>query len=104
MSDPLTAGDLVDWLHGAERDLNERGITATHAAGAKMATGTASWISFSSRHGSGRVVRAADGSSHSTAQRYADGASVLDSCAPSTSVDDLLAVVSAVGSPPPVRR
>lgn len=103
MSAPLSARDLIDWLRGAEPELNELGITATHAAGAKMASGAASWISFSSRHGSARVVRAEDGSCRSTAHRYADGASVLDTTSPSTTIDDLRAVASAIGEVPPAR-
>ena len=86
---PMSARDLSDWLADAGPALAAMGISATYGVGPRLVADGPTWISFSSRSGSGRLVRAADGSSYSTAHRYKDGATVIDSRSPTTTAEQL---------------
>ena len=80
----MSARDLRDWAARAGADLDDVGVVVTHGAAPRLAHEGSTWVSLSSSRGSGRLVRAADGSSHSRAHRYSDGATLLDDRAPTT--------------------
>lgn len=97
---PMSARELGDWLVEARPGLDAAGIAAVHGVGPRLVADGATWISFSSSWGSGRLVRAADGSSTSTAHRYATGASVLDVAAPDTTAAHLESLVGMLAAKP----
>lgn len=93
----MTERELRDWLVAAAPRLADAGIDAIHGAGPRLTADGASWISFSSRWGSGRLVREADGSSHMTGHRYALGATPIDSRSATTTTEQLESLASALG-------
>lgn len=95
-SEPMSARDLRDWLTRAAPALAALGVNAHHGAAPRLVADGASWISFSSRAGSGRLVRAIDGSSESRAHRYSDGGNLIDSRATSTTEDQLETMMQAL--------
>lgn len=100
--EPMSALDLRAWLDRSSGWLAERGVDATSGCGPRLTSEGATWISFSSRWGSGRVVRAADGTSTRVARRHAEGTSALAASASTTCESHLVEVVAAIGAPPPV--
>lgn len=97
MTAPMSARDLGDWCTHARPALAKRRITALHGRGPRLVTDGATWISLSSPWGCGRLVRAADGSSRSTAHRYRDGASVVDSRSRITTEEQLELLTDRLG-------
>jgi hypothetical protein len=104
----MSAGDLRAWPRRHAPELGTLGIAATHGAAPRLVNDGASWISFSSRAGSGRLVRAADGSSQSRADRYVDGTIIIDTRSPTTTEDQLDELMDALRWPitavRPIRR
>ena len=96
---PMSARDLSDWLIQAGPALANMRISATHSAGPRLVSDGQTWISFSSQWGSGRLVRAADGSSYSTAHRYKDGATVIDSRSATTTEEQLESLTHGLRRP-----
>jgi len=94
----LSAADLAQWLRDASPSLLERRISAVLGRGPRLTEDGATWISFSSGVGHGRLVRDTDGSSSTTARRNDDGVRLLDTHAPTTTsaqLDDLVQVLTA---------
>ena len=92
----MTARDLSDWLTDAGPSLAAMRVSATHGVAPRLVYDGPTWISFSSPWGSGRLVRAADGSSQSTAHRYRDGATVIDSRSPTTTEAQLESLIHSL--------
>jgi hypothetical protein len=98
-STPMSARDLRNWLLAAEGELAAVGVFGSHGAGPRLVADGSTWISFSSRWGSGRLVRAVDGSSESRAHRYRDGVTVVDSRSASTTEAQLDVLTHALQRP-----
>jgi hypothetical protein len=92
----LTAAELEQWLRDASPSLLDRRISAVLGRGARLTKPGATWISFSSTLGHGRLVREADGSSTATARRNHDGERILATTAPTTTADQLDTLVAAL--------
>jgi hypothetical protein len=92
----MSARDLRDWIPRRASELAGLGIAAVHGAGPRISDEGATWVSFSSRTGSGRLVRAADGSATWRADRYSDGRIILESRATATMEDQLDALMDAL--------
>jgi hypothetical protein len=99
MTAAMSARDLRDWLADARPALAAAGVDAVYAGAPRLNADGATWISFSSRWGSGRLVREVDGSSASTTLRYGVGKPVLTSTSPTTTASELAAVVDALRAP-----
>jgi hypothetical protein len=98
----MSARDLQDWLSRAAPALAAAGVAANLGRGPNLGSVGATWISFSSPWGAGRLVRSADGGSWSTAMRNVDGTATIDRDDTTTTSDQLDAIVHAVSKPPPV--
>jgi hypothetical protein len=98
-SSAMSAVELRDWLTAAAPALVERGIVGTHGTAPRIASEGSTWISFSSPWGSGRLVRALDGSSRSRADRYHERFPAVDDHAATTTEGQLDALVGAIGRP-----
>jgi hypothetical protein len=98
----MSARDLEDWLSQAAPALAVVGVAANLGRGPNLGTVGATWISFSSPWGAGRLVRSADGRSWSTAMRNVDGTATIDRDDTTTTSDQLDAIVHAVSKPPSV--
>ena len=101
MTAPMSARDLRSWAADAASALGRLGVTATHGAGPDLAQRGSSWVSLSSSRGSGRLVRAADGSTRCTAHRHADGASLVDTQAATTTREQLDTLVRSLANRSP---
>ena len=97
----MSARDLRDWLTGAQASLSDEGISCIHGIGPRLVEDGSTWISFSSRWGSGRLVRTVDGGSEIRARRYADGVTVVDSKAETTTERQLDTLTAALRRPLP---
>jgi hypothetical protein len=95
----LSARDLGDWLTRAGPALDSMEISAVHGRGPRLVADGATWISLSSPWGCGRLVRAADGSSRSTAHRYSDGATVIESRSTTTTEAQLERLTDSLQDP-----
>jgi hypothetical protein len=100
----LSARDLGDWLTRAGPALATRRISAVHGRGPRLVADGATWISLSSPWGCGRLVRAADGSSQSTAHRYSDGATVIESRSTTTTEEQLERLIDSLQGPQQIIR
>jgi len=100
----LSARDLGDWLARAGPALASRRVSAVHGRGPRLVNDGATWISLSSTWGCGRLVRAADGSSRSTAHRYSDGATVIESQSGTTTEEQLETLTDCVQGPQRIVR
>ena len=93
--------DLEDWVTANHHRLSARGVRVLFgfATGGGRGVGP-SWISFISRVGSGRLIRAIDGSSRVDAYAFADGAHLREEREDETSVAQLdsLAELLTVGA------
>jgi hypothetical protein len=96
----MSAADLRHWAAGATKTLNAAGVTATPGAAPHLAHRGSTWVSIASSRGCGRLIRDDDGSSRSSAHRYSDGASLVDTRAPTTTRDQLDALVRCLASNP----
>ena len=92
----LSAADLGQWLKDASPALLEHRISAVLGRGPRLTEDGATWISFSSGFGHGRLVRDVDGSSTTTARRNHDGERILDDHADTTTADQLEGLVRAL--------
>ena len=71
----MTRRQLEDWVAANREALFARGVTVLFGFGASTGRAAgASWASFLSARGSGRLIRGADGSSRVDAYAFADGA------------------------------
>ncbi len=95
----MSARDLRDWFTGAQPALSDVGISCVHGIGPRLVEDGSTWISFSSRWGSGRLVRTNDGRSESRARRYADGVTVVNSKAETTTEQQLDTLTAALRRP-----
>ena len=95
----LSAAELRQWLRDESPALLDRRITAVLGCGPRLTDDGATWISFSSGVGHGRLVRDNDGSSRVTARRNEDGERLLDESAPTTTSDQLDGLVQALTAP-----
>lgn len=95
----LSASELAQWLRDTSPSLLDRRISAVLGRGPRLTTPGATWISFSSAVGHGRLVREVDGSSTVTARRNHDGERLLETTAPTTTADQLDALVAALAAP-----
>jgi hypothetical protein len=100
----LSARDLAEWLARAGPALASKRISAVHGRGPRLVADGATWISLSSPWGCGRLVRAADGSSRSTAHRYSDGATVIESQARTTTEEQLERLTDSLQGPEHIIR
>lgn len=92
--------DLEHWVVASRARLAAQGISALFGFGPSIGrAGGASWVSFISRRGSGRLVRAPDGSSRSDVYGFADGACLGEARDATTSVDQLERIVGLLGAP-----
>jgi hypothetical protein len=101
---PLSAADLGQWLRDASPSLLDARISAVLGHGPRLVDDGATWISFSSGVGHGRLVRALDGSSRTTARRTCDGERMIDDDNDSTTTDQLEVLVRALTDPSLVDR
>ena len=93
----MSARDVRQWLLASADSLSALGVSGVVGRSPDCGTvGPASWISFASEIGSGRVVRHAAGDCHTSALRHADGVVLIDRCSPVTTSMELAAVVSAI--------
>lgn len=92
----MSAADLQAWLERATPSLLAQRVNAVHGRGPRLTSDGASWISFSSGLGTGRLVRAADGSSTAYARRHRDGVRILAHRADTTTEAHLDGVVAAL--------
>ena len=99
----LSAAELGQWLRDASPTLLDRRISAVLGSGPRLTEDGATWISFSSSFGHGRLVRSNDGSSRTTARRNEDGERLFDDHAPTTTTDQLDDLVRALTGPEPDR-
>ena len=74
------------------------GVTATYGAAPHLAHRGPTWVSLASDRGSGRLVRHDDGSTRSSAHRYADGASLVDSRGLTTTHEQLDTLVRCLAT------
>lgn len=95
----MTRRELERWVAANQEQLSVRGVRVFFGFAPAMGrSGGAVWASFLSARGSGRVIRAADGSSRVDAYAFADGASLGSqghdhvSSAQLDSVSDALAI------------
>lgn len=98
----MSARDLQDWLSEAGPALGAAGVAADLGRGPNLGSVGATWISFASPWGAGRLVRSADGQSRSTAMRNVDGTATIDRRDTTTTSDQLDAIVHALRKPPPL--
>ena len=71
----MTRRDLERWVSDSGVRLAARGVSVVFGFGPSInAAGGASWASFISRRGDGRLIRAHDGSSRVDVYAFADGA------------------------------
>lgn len=97
----MSARDLQDWLRRAGPALDRASVAANLGRGPNLGTTGATWISFTSPWGAGRLVRSSDGRSRSTAMRNVDGTATIDRRDTTTTPEQLDAIVRALGKPPP---
>ena len=94
----MTAADVQDWVRRSSAARLVHAVHAVHARGPRLTEDGSSWISFSSPTGTGRLVRAADGSSRGYVRRHRDGVRVLDHRAETTTEADLERMVAALSA------
>ena len=71
----MSRRDLEHWVADNGARLATRGVSVLFSHGALIdASGGASWASFTSRRGNGRLIRAQNGSSRLDVYAYVDGA------------------------------
>jgi hypothetical protein len=94
---PMSPRDVQRWLVDAAEGLEAAGVRAVFGRGPDIGGGgPSSWVSFASDVGSGRVVRAHDGTCDVDAMRHVDGGVQLRRSGPETTAADLAAVVNAI--------
>lgn len=95
----LTADDVRQWLRDASPALLDSRISAVLGCGPRLTEDGATWISFSSSFGHGRLVRDVDGSSKAVARRNEDGERILFEESPTTTADQLDGLVRVLTGP-----
>lgn len=75
----MTRRELEQWVAASRARLAGRGITVLFGFGPSIGRhGGASWVSFISRRGTGRLVRAPEGSSRVDVYAFAHGACLAE--------------------------
>lgn len=86
----MSRRELQDWVAASRDRLAGRGISVLFGFAPSMGRDQgASWASFVSRRGTGRLVREPDGSSRVDVYAFADGACLSEDRYDHTSVDQL---------------
>ena len=95
----MSRRDLERWVADNRVRLAARGVSVLFAHGASITRAAgASWASFSSRRGNGRLIRSENGSSRLDVYAYADGARIGGSRDDHTSADQLEQIVDLLAS------
>lgn len=90
----MTRHELERWVSDSGVRLETRGVSVVFGFGPSInPAGGASWASFISRRGNGRLIRAADGSSHVDVYAFADGACLSQHRGDDTTTDQLEQIV-----------
>lgn len=97
----MTAADVQDWVRRSSASRTAHAVHAIHARGPRLTEDGSSWVSFSSPTGTGRLIRAADGSSRGYVRRHRDGVRVVDHRGETTTVAHLELIVAALSTPAP---
>ena len=75
----MRRSELEHWVADSRDRLAARGVSVTFGFGPSLGRdGGASWASFKSRRGTGRLVRAPNGSSRVDVYGFVDGACLLE--------------------------
>lgn len=96
----LSADGMHRWFQGASPAILDQRLSAVFGRGPRLDGDGATWVSLSGDFGHGRLVRAADGSSTTTARRNHDGVRLLDEHHDTTTTAQLDGLVRALRGGP----
>lgn len=101
----MTRREMEQWVSANREPLAARNISVVFAFGPSIGRDAGpSWASFTSPRGTGRLVRAPDGSSRVDVYAFADGACLLGERRDDTEVGQLSGIADLLASRSVVRR
>ena len=96
--------ELERWVAASRARLAARGVSVVFAFGPSIdRAGGASWASFMSRRGEGRLVRSPNGCSRVDVYEFAGGACLRKDRADETTAEQLEQIADLLGPQPVVR-